>query len=308
MMNKPVVLLTHDIDILSISELPFFSRTFMGLGYRLLIENFIRLKKGNITFKVYLISLFYLFILPFIKLTGRADFIKKSTQKMIDLENYHNVKSTWFFITKNRHPGMVDEYTKAPKNRQAYYQISRYSKFINSLIDNGHEVGVHSLDAHWDIELGREELNILRGITNQNHIGVRSHWLYFNKKLSHKKMAESGFYYDCTPGWNHKIGIPKDDLKVDKVDSSFFIIPTNIQDGALYDESYLGMSFNESRDHITSLLDKLIDDKSVITILWHNNSFDAPRFWGDGYEFIIKYLKSRGCDFMTVKEYIDLQN
>ena len=43
--NKPIVLLTHDIDILSVSELPFFSRTFMGLGYRLLVENFIRFRK-----------------------------------------------------------------------------------------------------------------------------------------------------------------------------------------------------------------------------------------------------------------------
>ena len=68
------------------------------------------------------------------------------------------------------------------------------------------------------------------------------------------------------------------------------------------------MSFHDSQEHIVSLLDKLIDTKSVITILWHNNSFDAPRFWSDGYEFIIKHLKDKGCEFMTVKQYITQSN
>jgi len=303
--NKPIVLLTHDIDILSVSELPFFSRTFMGLGYRLLVENFIRFRKRNITLVSYLKSLLYLCMLPFIKLTGKADFIKHSTQRMMDLEIKYNVKSTWFFITKDRHPGMLDQYTKAPLNRQAYYKVTDYSKFINGLIDQGHEVGVHSLDAHWSVKLGKEELDIMRDITHQNDIGVRSHWLYFDEDVSHRKIAAAGYYYDCTLGWNDKIGIPIVSPAYKEHDFDFHIIPTHIQDGAIYDECYLGMSFSESKDHITNLLDKLIDNKSVITILWHNNSFDAPRFWGEGYEFIIKYLKDRECQFMTVKQFID---
>ena len=306
--DKPVVLLTHDIDILSVSELPFFSRTFMGLGYRLLIENFIRFKKRNITFATYLNSVFHLFMLPFIKLTGRADFIKRSTQRMMELEDKYNVRSTWFFITKDRHPGMLDQHTKAPANRQAYYKIAEHSKFINDLMDRGHEVGVHSLDAHWNVELGKQELDIIKDITHQDDIGVRSHWLYFDKDSSYENLAKSGFYYDCTLGWNDKIGIPIVSPDLNKSDFELHIIPTHIQDGALYDECYLGMSFHDSQEHIVSLLDKLIDSKSVITILWHNNSFDAPRFWSDGYEFIIKHLKDKGCEFMTVKQYIAQSN
>jgi len=299
---KPYTLvLTHDIDVLSVVELPL-GRTLGGFFYRCVAENLVRLIGRRISLSQYVSSLGAALDYVPAKLGFCLDGWARSLRTMLDIERAHGVRSTLFFIPLRGEPGIRPEDGRpAPGNRAAFYRLSDYREVLQQLVSDGWEVGVHGIDAWRSVEDARRELHALKAVCpQQGRVGVRIHWLY-QKPGMWKHLDEAGFFYDSTLGWNDRIGFPEGRYTPFKPDGSknLLLLPLNIQDGALFGRAYLNLCPEQAWQAIDKVLDVARANHAVVTVLWHNNSFVAPRFWGGLYERIIRQAKAEGAEILT---------
>jgi hypothetical protein len=293
-----ILVLTHDIDALSLKELPLRGRTFWGFIYRSLIVNFRRFLRCDLGIREYLQSLMCVLLLPLIKLGLAKDPWRESLHRMLKIEKQYGVRSTLFFIPISRTPGHTPEGKQAPSNRAAYYDLQAYASLLQRLVREGWEVGVHGIDAYRDLESAKAELQaICRLLPGINKVGIRIHWLYHLGAETWKILEAAGYAYDATFGWNDRIGFPEGQYRPfrPKGISNLVVLPLNIQDGALLGEWRQFLSNKEAWEQVECLLTEAKKVGAVVTVLWHNNSFATPRFWGWLYERILERAQQDGA-------------
>jgi len=295
------IVLTHDIDVLSVVELPL-GRTLGGFFYRCVAENLVRLVRGRISLSQYVSSLRAALDYVPAKLGFRLDAWARSLRTMLDIERAYDVRSTLFFIPTPGEPGIRPEDGRpAPGNRAAFYRLSDYREVLRQLVSDGWEVGVHGINGWRSVEDARRELRALKAICpQQERVGIRMHWLY-QKPGMWKHLDQAGFFYDSTLGWNERIGFPDGRYTPFKPDgsNSLIALPLNIQDGALFERRYLNYGPEQVWRAVDEMLDAARANHAVVTLLWHNHSFVAPRFWGGLYERIIRQAKADAADILT---------
>ena len=293
-----VLVLTHDIDVLSVRELPLLGRTFWGFAFRCLLLNFRCLLSKRLGFLEYLDSVKYALLLPLIKLGLAKDPWQVSLQVMLEIEKRCGVRSTIFFIPFPKQPGHTPEGNPAPANRAAHYKLEKYKDLLQQLEREGWEVGVHGVDAYLDLASARTELEAFRKLLpEKDKIGTRMHWLYHKGKGTWKILDEAGYAYDATLGWNDRVGFPEGQYKPFKPDGveSLVVLPLNIQDGALLGEEHQFLRDEEAWHQVEKILEEAKERRATVTILWHNHSFVTPRYWGWLYERIIQKAKEDGA-------------
>lgn len=293
-----ILVLTHDIDALSVRELPLSSRTFWGFAYRCLVVNFRRVLSKRLGLREYLDSFKEVLLLPLIKLGLAPDPWEKGLEVMLEIERRYGVRSTLFFIPLPKQPGHTPAGEPAPSNRAAHYKLEEHKDLLLQLEQDGWEVGVHGIDAHLDLESAKAELEALRELIPDKHkIGIRVHWLYHRGRETWKILDEAGYAYDATFGWNDRIGFPDECYGPFKPEGvkNLVVLPLNIQDGALLGEWHQFLNNEEAWRRVEQVMDEAKGRKAVLTVLWHNNSFVAPRYWGWLYERIIQKAKGDGA-------------
>lgn len=277
-----ILVLTHDIDALSLKELPLTARTFWGFVYRCLIVNLKRLLARRLRLSEYLDSLKCLALLPFVKMGVARDPWEEALQVMLEIEERYRVRSTLFFIPFAGKPGRIPEGKPAPRHRAAHYSLARYQELLQELVDGGWEVGVHGIDAYLDLESAQAELAAIRKLLpGQEKVGIRMHWLY-HRGETWRILDAAGYAYDATLGWNDRVGYPEGRYGPFRPEGvkNLVVLPLNVQDGALLGEWRMNLSDDEAWQHIEEVLKEAKEHRAVVTILWHNNSFVAPRYWG----------------------------
>lgn len=226
---------------------------------------------------------------------------------MLKIEQAHGVRSTLFFIPLSREPGvMPDCGTRAPKNRAAHYRLTDYNQTFDELIRDGWEVGVHGINAWRSVDDARRELLALKEVCpTQAEFGVRMHWLYRTPEMW-KHLGEAGFSYDATFGWNDRVGFPGGRYIPFEREGAknLVVLPLNIQDGALLGREHGNFSVDEAWREVERVLNEARTNRAVVTVLWHNNSFVAPRFWGELYEQIIRQAKADRAMISTAGQVI----
>jgi hypothetical protein len=300
------VVLTHDIDVLSVVGLPP-GHTLAGFFYRCLVENMARIVRGHISLRQYGTSILAaLQYLPASVGLG-LDAWAKSIDTMLSIERTHGVRSTLFFIPLYGQPGVQPENGKpAPGNRAAYYCLTDYRGLLRDLALEGWEIGVHGVNAWRSVEDARCELSVLReACPEQEHFGIRMHWLYKTPGMW-KHLDEAGYSYDATFGWNDRVGFPGGRYVPFESEGAktLMVLPLNIQDGALLGREHGNLSPVDAWQKVEGVLDEAKANGAVVTILWHNNSFVAPRFWGDIYEQILCQAKVDGAKISTAGQAI----
>ena len=182
--------------------------------------------------------------------------------------------------------------------------IKKQLKEIKEILSK-QTVGLHgSKQASIDKNLLIEQLNQLsqQGFTLK---GYRNHYLYFDYQKSFKNLEEAGFLYDSTLGFSEYIGFragishPFYPYNIFE-DRPFRVleIPLCIMDTTLFT---MGLSYTQAKVMIFKMIDQAELNRSHISILWHNTTFewiDFP-FWGKLYWDIIHYAKKKGgrvCD------------
>lgn len=302
------LVLTHDIDQMSLVELPRRGRTFLGFFYRCLAHNLYRTVRGKIRPVDYLRSFdACLQTVPVIAGLDR-DVWARSLEEMVVLEDRLGVRSTLFFITVPREPGVIPgTFQQAPPNRAAFYRLADHSSFLSSLVRDRWEIGVHGINA-WRSEAdARQELNALRSVVpDLQNVGIRMHWLYSMAGMW-RHLEVAGFAYDATLGWNDRVGFPEDRYRPFWPDGSkrFVLLPLNIQDGALLRDDYAGLTVKGAWRAMLGLLETAKAKRAVVTVLWHNTSFAPPRLWGGLYERLIKQAQDDGAEIMTAIQAVE---
>lgn len=303
------LVLTHDIDLMSLRELPVTNRSFWGFAYRCLVENALRSAKDRISLAQYLDSLKTSLLMPAIKLGMARDPLEESIQTMLDIERSYGVRSTLYFVPYAKYAGHEPDGSPAPSNRSVYYELSAHRNLLVQLEKEGWEVGVHGVDAYGSLKSAQEEIRVLKDLLpEKTRIGIRMHWLYHKGESSWRALDSAGYCYDATFGWNDRIGYPGEHYKPFKPSNvdKLMVLPLNIQDGALL--SYPEPSKDKVWVQVENILNKALRKQAVVTILWHNNSFAVYRYWTEIYRKIIERAQSDGAKILRAIDAIDLFN
>ncbi len=281
--------LTHDIDILSLKEMPL-GRTFLGYYYRSSIVNWRRRRAGKISRGEFAQTLWEMFRTGAARLGLGTDCWQKSLARLRSIEQRLDVRSSLYFMPFASTPGHGRVAGMAPANRASYYKVSEKASLLQELEQQGWEVGVHGIDAWHSTAEARSEFEQICGLTGRTDLGVRMHWLYFNAPASFSCMDQAGFLYDSTFGFNEVAGFragtlqPYHPLNCGRL----WELPLHIQDGALLGEEHGGLSRGDACAKAGQVLDWARKLGGAVSLLWHNQSFAAPRFWGEVYERLVE--------------------
>lgn len=304
------LVLTHDIDHLSLRSYPVFSRVTLNFFRCSIWINLLRTIRGELPFIQYLDSIKWCIAYPLIKLGVYPDPWEKSMEEIIAIERKHEVRSTFFFIPYKDRPGHFKESIPAKSNRAIKYDLRDYKELLIELETNGWEVGVHGIDAHISLQNAREELEMVKSLLPfKTKFGMRMHWL-FQSDILWKNLSEAGYYYDATFGRNDLVGFPEGQYNLFKK-NGIWVIPLNIQDGTLlgYKENYRTQV--DPWAQVDEILREANDNHAVVTILWHNNAFGVYHYHDSLYEKIIQKAISDGariCRCIDICEEMDSIN
>jgi len=293
--------LTHDIDILSLKEMPI-ARTFLGYFYRSSLLNWKRWRSGKVKTAEFYRTIWEMVRTWAAKVGLGQDVWQRALPALLDLEKRLEVRSSLYFMPFPEKPGILPEHLReakesAPANRAAFYDVAKYQTLLAGLEDGGWEAGVHGIDAWHDAQSARAEHGRVAGLTGRDELGVRMHWLYFQSPDSFEALGKGGFQYDATFGFNEVIGFRAGTLQPYHPLNcqTLWELPLHIQDGALMGEEHLNLNREDAFRKAQPILDFAKRFGGAVSLLWHNQSFTAPRFWGEVYERLIVQGREDGA-------------
>jgi len=193
--------------------------------------------------------------------------------KIMNIEEKHGIKSTFFFRTKYDNGNFED-----------------YENDIKTLYKDGWEIGLHSdPDSVDDIKKLRVEKKNLESLSGAKIFGNRVHYLKFNEKLP-EKLESLGFIYDSSTRIT-KNQIDKSEMGHSKI-GNLIEYPVTLMDAYLFTymqilESQIVPTFQRTLDYSRNLENEF----GIITVLWHDNVLKM--IGGRMYEKIVDFLSSQ---------------
>lgn len=288
------LVLTHDVDHLSLRAYSFFSKHSLCFMKRSLYNNLLRAITKDITFRDCLDSLKWFFLYPLVRSGLVCDPWERAITDIMEIEKKYRMTSTFFFMPFPNRPGFVEEGMAAHKARATVYDVKKYQWLLQKIESEGWEVGLHGIDAHLGVNEAKEELKVIQDLLpDKKEIGMRMHWLYQSDDLW-RNLKEAGFYYDATFGTNEGVGFPEDKYKPFKKDG-IWVIPLNFQDAALLDSCGMKLPITDSWPYIEKILNIARGKKAVVTVCWHSNVFGIYKYYGRLYERILQQAKNDGA-------------
>jgi hypothetical protein len=292
--------LTHDVDFGGI-RLHKLDHAMWGFVYRAFLGSFVGLLKGRCSITRLMKNWIAVLSLPLVYLGITKDFWD-DFERYIKIEG--DVGSTFFLIPfKNRVGDKVEG--QFSLRRATRYDISDLRKQTESLINQGFEIGLHGIDAWNGVEKGRQERNRIVEMTGQKEMGVRIHWLFFDR-YSPAILEQAGFDYDSTFGYNEAIGYKAGTTQVFRplgIDR-LLELPVHIQDTALFYSKRLALSPSQAWNLCRSILKTATRFGGVVTLLWHQRSLAPERLWDEFYFRLLRELKSLGVWFGTASQVV----
>ena len=211
-------------------------------------------------------------------------------------------RSTFFVIPFAERPGHRGDGESAPPYRASAYGAADIQLELSQLRSQGHEIGLHGLDAWRDGAAAREEIDeIRRRSGNPETMGVRMHWLYRGPE-TFSILEQAGVNYDSTVGYNETVGYRAGTSQVFRpLDGvvSLLELPLVVMDTALFYPSHLNLKVDQAWAKVSQLIQEAEADGGVLTINWHDRSLFPERLWGDFYQQLVKELESRGAWLAT---------
>jgi hypothetical protein len=298
------LLLTHDIDHLSLRAYPVLDRIWPWFVKRSLVDNAWRYRQRSLSGSAFLGGVRTACALPLVKLGRAPDPWEQSLHVVRDLEQAYDVRSTLFFLPVPDDPGLDERGRRAPRRRAARYDVARFAPVLRALDAAGWEIGVHGLNAHVDAAWARAELAALRAVVPaRTRWGLRMHWLYQSATLRDNLRA-AGFSYDATFGSNDLVGFPDGRRRPFLAPEGLWVVPLVIQDGTLLARSHLGLSETAAWDVMQKVVDEAAHTRGVVTVLWHNTSLVAPAFQQALYCRLLDRARGDGAWVGSIEQFL----
>ena len=289
------VSLSHDIDFIGIRDHKF-DHTMFGFLYRALVGsmlNFFR-RRGSLgnMWKSWKAAA----SLPFVYLGWARDFWWPFDW-YLDVEK--GLGATYYFIPFKRRAGENVTVADAPRRASAY-DVADIPQALRALKEAGCELGVHGIDAWHSVEKGREELERVASCTGGCDRGIRMHWLLQNAQ-TFSVLERAGFSYDSTFGYNETVGYRAGTGQVYRPPGveRLLELPMHIQDGALFFPGRLNINEEGAARLCEGFIARARRLGGVITVIWHDRSHAAERFWGEFYARLVASLRAPGVWFGT---------
>ena len=294
-----IACLTHDVDHPAIRPHKL-DHTIFGFLFRAVFASWAQLFYRRISLRKLGTNLLAAVKLPFIHLGIAKDFWRDFGDQYLHAEN--GLPSTFFLIPFKNHSGSRCN-PRAEKLRAARYSAAELAETIKKLKHAGCEVGLHGLDAWCDSSRGRNEIEEIRRLTGERHIGVRMHWLFYDKE-SPRILEMTDAAYDSTVGYNETVGYRAGTTQVFRpVKASRLLeLPLHVMDTALFYPAYLGLSPQEAKQTLDRIIDNASEFGGCVTVNWHDRSLAPERLWDASYRDLIQDLKGRGAWFATAKQ------
>lgn len=224
-------------------------------------------------------------------------------EKIMEIEERHGVRSTFFFLNETRKAQRFKPSTYALGS--GYYRLEepRIAELMRKLDSQGWEIGLHgSYDSFKNKELLLSEKNLLERIIDKPIMGIRQHHLNLNIPQTWEFQKEIGFRYDSSFGSNEKVEFPEGKVKPFlPLGDGFLVIPLTIMDGPLFDT---GRNADEAWEVCEKLIDQAEGQGGLLTVLWHNNRFNEKEYPGQTgtYERLIEECQKRRAWVATAGE------
>lgn len=203
---------------------------------------------------------------------------------IMELEAKYGAKSTFYILTSGS------------DHIRFRYNVEDIGGMIRDIADSGWEIGLHGGYYTFNsLQKIQDEKNKLEEMLGKQIFGYRNHYLRFLVPETWELLAQAGFKYDTTFGFNDEVGFrnglchpfrPFNPARGQDVD--ILELPLNIMDCALME---LAASEKDAWEITIELIDTAAEHHGVLTLLWHNNSFDYPPRRGCQhlYEKILEY-------------------
>ncbi|MBI3032866.1 polysaccharide deacetylase family protein [Candidatus Woesearchaeota archaeon] len=231
---------------------------------------------------------------------------------IMELEKFHNIKSTFFFLQEQR---------KFPLSlRDIMLFVGRYNiqqkkitELIQKLDAEGWEIGVHgSYHSYDQIKLLTAQKQLLERIVGHKIKGIRQHYLNFDFEKTWELQKKAGFQYDSSFGLTRGIGFKELQHKTpfkpfSKEGDRFMVFPIALMDSAL--PQHL-IATEELWKKIIALYDLAEQESLPLVIIWHNTAFSKKDYPGyfELYEKLLLEGKKRNTWFCTLGELYDFLN
>ena len=294
-----IACLTHDVDHPSIRKHKW-DHTVLGFVYRASVGSLLQAIRGGISWRGFLKNAVATLKLPFVQIGLASDFWSDFDDRYLDVENVRH--STFFVIPFSNRPGKNSQ-GAAPAFRGAKYGAADVASSIRKLKNSGCEIGLHGIDAWIDSDLGRVEFEEIRKLCGDSQIGVRMHWLYFDRN-SPKTLETAGANYDSTVGYNETVGYRAGTAQAYKPFEveQLIELPLQIMDTALFYPSHLGLTPAQAKVLVDRLQAEVGQFGGCLTINWHDRSTAPERLWVTTYRDLLESLTNRGAWFATASQ------
>jgi hypothetical protein len=287
--------LTHDIDFIGIRQ-HFLDHTMFGFLYRSTIGAVRNVLRGRLSLSRFFDALRSAASLPFVYLGWAKDFWSPFDWY---LRVEKNLPATYYLIPFKHTIGDHVPASRASRRATAY-DVSDLRDWIPILQKEGCELGVHGIDAWHSVEKGRAELGRIATVTGKNKVGIRMHWLMQNADTI-SVLEKAGYEYDSTAGYNETTGYRNGTSQVFRPlgARTLLELPVHVQDGTLFYPDRLDLSESQADKRCKDLIANNREFGGVFTVIWHDRSHGAERFWGDFYVGLVQTLKSSKVWFAT---------
>jgi hypothetical protein len=298
--HRFIACLTHDVDFAGIRRHKL-DHTLWGFVYRALAGSLIQFMEGKSSLARLSKNWIAVFSLPLVYLGLLEDFWDQF-DRYAEIDK--DFSSTFFLIPFKDRVGEKLQ-VQFPNQRATRYDINDVQKQVEMLTERGYEIGLHGIDAWHCPEKGKLELNRVREVTGKTDVGVRMHFLCHDQH-SLAVLAQAGFFYDSTFGYNEVIGFKGGTTQVFRPFevTRLLELPLHIQDTALFSPGRLGLTDAQAWDLCTTVINAAARHGGVVTVLWHMRSLAPERLWGEFYTHLQEELQNRGAWFGTAGQVV----
>ena len=293
--------LTHDVDFLRITD-HGLDHSLAGYLLRTFLPSSLRNAQNKIAWNRLTKNWKALLRLPGV-------YLGISPDTWFDLDRFKllekGIPSTFFFLPYANEPGRCSDH-KAPRDRAGKYDVRENSGHLKALIRNGHEVGLHGIDAWCDVLNAQRERSVIESITGHRLAGIRMHWLYFNKDTP-IVLERAGFHYDSSLGYNEIAGFRQGTTQVFILPgtTALYELPLHIMDTALFTRGRMNLPEKAAAGLCQDLATAAKAHGGVLTINWHTRSLSPERNWDDFYMHLLELLNKEGALFTGAGKVVD---